>query len=236
MGSIYLIRHGQASFGADDYDRLSPLGVHQAEIAGRHLADLGLRIDRCVAGGLSRQQDTARHALAQLSAAGLPAPTLETDVSFNEFDAFAILDALLPGLLPDEPEALTAMTNAAHNPAEFQRIFELIIDRWLSGTCDTPGLETWLGFVERVQAGLDRILDLAKGQQNIVVFTSAGTITALVHRLTRIPATDAFRLAWQIVNTSFSQLKYHGREVTLASFNSHVHLQLLKTPSLITYR
>jgi len=236
VGSIYLIRHGQASFGADDYDKLSPLGVHQAQIAGQHLAELNLRFDRCLAGDLTRQQDTARHALAQLHAAGLPAPTLETDAAFNEFDAYAILDALLPGLLPDEPEALTAMNNAAHNPAEFQRIFELIIERWLSGTWDTPGLETWLGFVERVQAGLNRLLDLAKGQQNIAVFTSAGTITALIHILTQIPATDAFKLGWQIVNTSLSQLKFHGREVTLASFNSHVHLQLLKTPSLITYR
>ena len=61
MGSIYLIRHGQASFGADDYDVLSPLGVLQAQIAGRHLADLGLHFDRCLSGDLSRQQDTARH-------------------------------------------------------------------------------------------------------------------------------------------------------------------------------
>ena len=68
------------------------------------------------------------------------------------------------------------------------------------------------------------------------MFTSAGTITALIHLLTQIPASDAFKLAWQIVNTSLSQLKFNGREVTLASFNSHVHLQLLKTPSLITYR
>ena len=236
MGSIYLIRHGQASFGADDYDKLSPLGVRQAHITGQHLVDLGLRFDRCLSGDLSRQQDTAQHVMAQFSAAGLPAPTLEVDAAFNEFDAFAILDALLPGLLPDEPEALAAMHNAAHNPAEFQRIFELIIERWLSGTYDTPGLESWLGFVERAEAGLNRVLDLAKGQQSIAVFTSAGTITALIHLLTQIPASDAFKLAWQIVNTSLSQLKFNGREVTLASFNSHVHLQLLKTPSLITYR
>ena len=236
MGSIYLIRHGQASFGADDYDVLSPLGVRQAQVVGQHLVDLDLRLDRCLSGQLLRQQDTARHALAQLSAVGLPAPALETDPAFDEFDAFAVLGALLPGLLPDEPDAIAAMNNAAHNPAEFQRIFELIIARWLSGTYDTPQLETWLGFVERVQAGLNRLLDLAHNQQTIAVFTSGGTITALLHILTQIPASDAFKLTWQIANTSLSQLKFHGREVTLASFNSHVHLQLLKTPSLITYR
>jgi broad specificity phosphatase PhoE len=236
VGSIYLIRHGQASFGADDYDMLSPLGVRQAQVVGQHLVDLDLRFDRCISGDLLRQQDTARHALAQFTAAGLPVPAHEIDPAFNEFDAFAVLGALLPGLLPDEPDAITAMNNAAHNPAEFQRIFELIIARWLSGTYDTPELETWLGFVERVQAGLNRILDLARNQQTIAVFTSGGTITALLHILTQIPASDAFKLTWQIANTSLSQLKFHGREVVLASFNSHVHLQLLKTPSLITYR
>ena len=97
MGSIYLIRHGQASFGADNYDVLSPLGVRQAQIVGQHLVDLGLRFDRCLSGDLSRQQDTARHALQQFSAAGLSAPALEVDPAFNEFDAFGVLSALLEG-------------------------------------------------------------------------------------------------------------------------------------------
>ena len=83
---------------------------------------------------------------------------------------------------------------------------------------------------------MNRILDLASPEQNIAVFTSGGTITALLHILTKIAANDAFKLTWHIANTSLNQLKFHGREVTLASFNSHVHLQLLKTPSLITYR
>ena len=236
MGSIYLIRHGQASFGADDYDMLSALGVRQAEIVGQHLVDLDLRFDRCISGDLLRQQDTARHALAQFTAAGLPVPAHDIDSAFNEFDAFAVLGALLPGLLPDEPDAITAMNNAAHNPAEFQRIFELIIARWISGEWDTPGLESWAGFVERVQSGLTRLLAQAGTGQSIAVFTSGGTITALLHLLTRIPASEAFKLTWQIANTSLSHLKYNGSEVTLASFNSHLHLQLLKTPSLITYR
>lgn len=60
MGSIYLIRHGQASFGADDYDVLSPTGIRQAEILGRHLAELGISFDRCLAGDLRRQQHTDR--------------------------------------------------------------------------------------------------------------------------------------------------------------------------------
>ena len=236
MGSIYLIRHGQASFGADDYDVLSATGVRQAAVLGEHLAALGIGFDRCLSGDLRRQQHTAQAALEQMSAAGFDSPALEIDSAFNEFDADAIIRALLPDLLPQEPEALNILRNAAQNRAEFQRIFALIIQRWLAGTYDPPGLESWLGFVERVQGGLQRILEAANNQQKIAVFTSGGTITALLHLITRMPAQQAFELNWQIVNTSLNQLKFRGREVSLASFNGHAHLQLLKAPELITFR
>jgi len=236
VGSIYLIRHGQASFGADDYDVLSPIGVRQAEVLGQHLAQLELSFDRCLSGDLRRQQHTASSALEQFAAVGLPVPTLETDAAFNEFDADAVIRALLPDLLPEEPEALHILRNAAQNRSEFQRIFVRIIDRWLSGNYDPPGLESWLGFVERVQGGLQRILEQADNTQKIAVFTSGGTITALLHLITQMPARQAFELNWQIVNTSLNHFKFRGREVALASFNSHAHLQLMKAPELITFR
>mgnify|MGYP006178913905 CR=1 FL=1 len=97
MGSIYLIRHGQASFGADDYDVLSPIGVRQAEVLGQHLLDLGVSFDRCVSGDLRRQQHTARAALEQYANAGLTPPTIEQDAAFNEFDADAVIRALRDG-------------------------------------------------------------------------------------------------------------------------------------------
>ncbi|KRP63471.1 histidine phosphatase family protein [Pseudomonas orientalis] len=236
MGSIYLIRHGQASFGADDYDVLSPVGVEQAQVLGRHLADLGLTFDRCLSGDLRRQQHTATAALDQYSALGLPVPPLEIDSAFNEFDGEAIIRGLLPDLLGAEPNAMHVLRNGAQNRSEFQRIFALIIERWLTGTYDPPGLESWRGFVERVEAGLQRILEAADNSHRIAVFTSGGTITALLHLITRMPVAQAFELNWQIVNTSLNQLKFRGREVALASFNSHAHLQLLKAPQLITFR
>ncbi len=236
MGSIYLIRHGQASFGADDYDVLSPLGIRQSEVLGEHLAQLGLSLDRCLAGDLRRQQHTASSALAQFAKVGLPVPVLEVDPAFNEFDADAIIRALLPSLLDREPKAREALRNGAQNRAEFQRVFALIIEGWLEGDYDSPGLESWSGFVERVEAGLQRLLECADNTQKIAVFTSGGTITALLHLVTQIPARQAFELNWQIINTSLNQLKFRGREVALASFNSHTHLQLLKAPQLITFR
>lgn len=232
MGSIYLIRHGQASFGADDYDVLSPVGVRQAEVLGEHLEQLGITLDRCVSGSLRRQQHTANAALQRMSRA----PTLDIDDAFNEFDADAVIRTLLPDLLPEEPEALHILRNGAQNRAEFQRLFAKLIQRWVSGEHDKPGLQSWQAYVEQVEGGLRRILEQATSKQNIAVFTSGGTITALLRLITGVPAAKAFELNWQIVNTSLSQLKFRGSEVSLASFNSHVHLQLLKAPELITYR
>jgi broad specificity phosphatase PhoE len=236
VGSIYLIRHGQASFGADDYDVLSPTGIRQAEIVGAHLAQLCVNFDRCLSGDLRRQQHTAQTAMDQLKAAGQSAPELEIDSAFNEFDADAVIRALLPAMLPDEPEALHVLRNAAQNRAEFQRLFALIIQRWLSGNYDPAGLQSWLGFLDQVQSGLHRVLDAANGKDRIAIFTSGGTITALLHLITQMPAAQAFELNWQIVNTSIHQLKFRGREVALASFNNHAHLQLMQAPELITYR
>ena len=235
MGSIYLIRHGQASFGADNYDVLSPMGIRQAELLGAHLAQMDVSLDRCVAGALRRQQHTAEATMAQLFGANA-APTLEVDPAFNEFDAEAVIRALLPAMLDDEPQALDVMRNATEHRAEFQRLFSLIIGRWVSGKYDPPELQSWLGFVEQVQSGLHRLLDSAEGNERIAVFTSGGTITALLHLITQMPVAQAFELNWQIVNTSLNLLKFRGREVALASFNSHAHLQLLKAPELITYR
>ncbi len=232
MGSIYLIRHGQASFGAEDYDVLSSLGERQSTLLGSHLARTGLQLDRAVSGSLTRQVHTGRLVLEQLG----DAPALETDAAFNEFDAEGVIRALLPALLPREPQALDVMRNAAHNRAEFQRLFVNLIDTWVGGDYDAPALQSWQAFLDQVNGGLQRLLEQAHGRERIAVFTSGGTITALIHLLTGMPVASAFAMNWQIVNTSLSCLKFQGERVTLASFNSHAHLQLLNTPSLITYR
>ncbi len=236
MGSIYLIRHGQASFGADDYDVLSPTGIRQAEVLGKHLCALDIRFDRCLSGDLRRQQDTAKLTLKQQVDAGFSIPEIEIDSAFNEFDADAVIRSLLPGLLTEEPHALTILRNGAQNRREFQRLFAKIIQRWVSGDYPVAGLVSWASFVERVGAGLQRLLTQAQSKEHIAVFTSGGTITALLRLITAVPADKAFELNWQIVNTSLSCLKFRGNEVSLASFNSQLHLQLSKAPELITFR
>lgn len=233
MGSIYLIRHGQASFGAADYDVLSALGARQAQVLGAHLAALDLRLDRCLAGTLRRQQDTARLVLAEL---GDAAPALETDPAFDEFDGEGLIRGLLPLLLDNEPDAAAVMRDPALNRAEFQRLFVLLIGHWLDGSRDPAGLEGWAVFLSRVQAGLQRVLSAAGNADKVAIFTSGGVITALLHLITRMPASSAFEANWQIVNTSLSVLKFRSGEVSLATFNSDTHLHLARAPELITWR
>lgn len=237
MGSIYLIRHGQASFGAEDYDVLSPLGHRQSSALGDYLSQLDIRFDRCVSGAMKRQQDTARTTLQRIAdRADREMPPIEVDPAFNEFPADAVIQAHMPELLQVEPNALHILSNAASHRREFQRLFSYVIQRWVSGEHEKEGLESWQGFVERVRQGLERLLNEADRKDRIAIFTSGGTITALLQLAIEVPPIKAFEMNWQIVNTSLSQLKFRDRELALASFNSHVHLELMKNPELITYR
>lgn len=237
MGSIYLIRHGQASFGAENYDVLSSLGYQQAAALGDYLGKLNLAFDRCVSGELNRQQDTARTTLERLNKLdGGASPKLEIDAAFNEFLADEVIRAHMQELLSSEPHAMEVFRNAANHRAEFQRLFSLVISRWVSGDHEKKGLMSWQSFVDGVQAGLTRLLDQADKRDRIAVFTSGGTITAVLQLITGVSPIKAFELNWQIVNTSLSHIKFRDHDLALASFNSHAHLELLKTPELITYR
>jgi broad specificity phosphatase PhoE len=46
MGTLYLVRHGQASFGADDYDQLSELGGAGVRL-GEHWRAQGQALTPC---------------------------------------------------------------------------------------------------------------------------------------------------------------------------------------------
>ena len=60
MGTLYLVRHGQASFGADDYDQLSPLGRQQAVRLGEYLRPKlqGKPLEAVLMGSLKRHRQT----------------------------------------------------------------------------------------------------------------------------------------------------------------------------------
>ena len=102
MPEIFLVRHGQASFGAQDYDELSPLGRTQSRALGRWLRAQGIRFDAAWCGERVRQRDTALLALAEMGQALEPG----VDAAFNELDADRLLRHAVPRILLQEGEAM----------------------------------------------------------------------------------------------------------------------------------
>jgi len=234
VGSIYLIRHGQASLGATNYDVLSPLGIQQSHLCGEFYQQQGLKFDRCYAGEMQRQIDTGRHALAAMQQ---PDTTISIDAAFNEYHSDQVVATYLPKVVERFPEAEFYIKNAGQYRKEFQRVFSSAITLWIndeSGSTDCP---PWSGFVEQVREGLRRVMAAnTESGQNVAIFTSGGTITAALQIITKMPATSAFELNWQIVNTSVSRLQYRKDQLSLAAFNSQAHLDVHQRSEWVSYR
>jgi broad specificity phosphatase PhoE len=101
VGVVYVVRHGQASFGAADYDVLSELGHRQAALAGVELRDRGVRIDLVASGTLRRQRETAAAALAAY--AGVPAAGPPVAVTAGPRVAVTAGQPASPAGRPDAP-------------------------------------------------------------------------------------------------------------------------------------
>ena len=212
MGQVLLVRHAQASWGAADYDVLSPLGERQAVATGGFLA--GLRPDAVVHGLMQRQRRTAE--LMAEAAGWSLAPSV--DGRWDEMDHLAVLAAqeqAQPREFDGEPDA-----------HQFQAWFEKATGRWLSGAHDGEYAESWPEFRDRVLAGLD-----ALGDGTTVVVTSGGPISVVVAHLLESPAAYQ-RIAPVVVNASVTKIVVGRRGHTLVSFNEHGHLP----GDLLSYR
>lgn len=222
MSQLLLVRHGQASFGAADYDQLSALGEEQARVLGAALAARGVEPTVVVAGEMKRHAQTAT---ALLEGAGRDA-SVTVDAGWNEFDHLQVLEVHGP------PEA----DETVDEKAAFQRWFEQATLRWTGGEHDDEYEESFGAFASRVEASLARLAaDLPEGG-TAVVLTSGGPIAwAAASLLADDPALRTslwLRLNPVSVNTGLSKVVVGSRGTTLVSFNDHGHL----SPDLLTYR
>ena len=120
MATVLMVRHGQAAFGSDHYDRLSDRGRQQARWLGEHLAALGHAPVRAVAGTLARQRDTA---VEILHAMGLSQSVrLQQDAGLNEYDGDAIYRAHTAGA--DQLE------HQRRDFRDYWRTFRAAMQRW----------------------------------------------------------------------------------------------------------
>jgi broad specificity phosphatase PhoE len=236
MSMIYMIRHGQASFGKEDYDQLSSLGKRQSQILGQHLLDMGFNLDAVYSGTMARQTATAQEVLSAYRVARRNVPQLEILSSFNEYDFAGIVMALFPDMVKDDPSLNDELPKMYANKDSFKRVFEGAMLRWVTGEFDTPGIESWEALKARVAESLQLIMERHGRGKTIAVFTSGGAIAASLAHVLGISGERAMRLNWQLLNSAVSRFMYNEKGVTLAGFNSIAHLELAGDPTLITYR
>lgn len=206
MGELYLIRHGQASFGEQVYDRLSDLGIAQSRRLGEWLREQDIRFDAAYAGERERQQHTARLALDE---AGQPLE-VHVDGGFNELDADRLLQYAIPRVILREPSVATLLMDIKGQRDQFRRVFERVVDEWVGGEWQGAGIGDWPAFSSGVLGALRAIVQRHGTGTRVAVFTSGGPITATLQHLA---ATESGRLDWQIANTSITRVGFdgHGR-------------------------
>jgi broad specificity phosphatase PhoE len=213
LSVVLLVRHGQASFGAADYDQLSGEGEEQSRIVGAALSARGIVPTRFVRGSMKRHEQTA---------AQVGFPDALVDDGWNEFDHLQVLAAHTP---PATEEAVTERR-------AFQAWFELATQRWMTGDHDEQYDESFTAFTARVDAALRRTTEGLGSGDTAVVVTSGGAIASVATALLG-GGTDLWqRLNSVCVNTGITKVVVGSRGMTLVSFNDHVHLE----PDHVTYR
>lgn len=233
LSTIFLIRHGQASFGADDYDVLSTVGAEQGRELGRYWARRQVRLDACYRGPRRRHADTAAGFLEGASEAGVSYPDTTTLDGLDEYPAIELLKRWLPKLTAEHPELASAF-GAGASQRQFEQGFRLVIDKWSRGELETGDLETFEHFQGRVRAALDHIMTTEGRKKQVAVFTSGGPIAMAMQRALELSSELALRTAWVVANGSINEFRYRDTsEFTLVRFNAIPHLQ---DDALITYR
>lgn len=231
MTTIYLIRHGQASFGAASYDQLSPNGELQAKILGQYFDEILKEAPYVVAGSMKRHQQTTNIALAEC----FPEAEVFINSAWNEFNHQQVFAQYEPRF--NQPHLLKEDVALHDNPrAYLSKIFEGAIGRWTGGEFHHEYDESWPNFKERVETALQNLCnELAKTKPRYaVVFTSGGVISVAVGKVLGLSPEKTFALNWAIANTSITTLRLTGSEPQLLSLNEH-HFIKAQNSNLLTW-
>lgn len=233
MTELYLIRHAQASFGAENYDKLSELGHQQSCWLGEYLAEQSLNFDHVVLGGLVRHRETLEGLHQGISAhprfAELDATLGRASVlpHLNEFDFKSVAEAFIT----QNPEH-TLSANASK--AEFFTVFKKAVYAWSQGELDEHVPERWDEFQGRV-ADFQSLMCNDHVGKKILAVTSGGAIGMAVSQMLGASNESMIELNLQIRNTSITHCFFNKNKVRLHSFNHVPHLERVDRQESITY-
>ncbi len=223
MSRIYLVRHGQAAFGTDDYDRLTATGVAQCEQLARHWHAVGRDVDLLFAGTLRRQRDSAAVFANALRAAGGAVPDLRLLPGIEEYDHHALLAARA-----GRPRCVSRGDRSA-----FHAELSQALQAWLAG--ELSGVEPFAAFRCRCAGALAALLQQTGRGRTAVLFASAGSLAAAMQPALGAGDRELMRIKLNFYNTGVSCLLFDGGTLTIESLNSIGHLELPGMASLVTY-
>ncbi|MEO5659024.1 MAG: histidine phosphatase family protein [Polaromonas sp.] len=221
MGKLYLVRHGQASFGADDYDVLSALGQRQSLRLGEYFNASGVRFDAALTGTLNRQRQTFAGICEGLGSALQATPM----AGLNEYDSAAVIAAIYPRRL-EKPDT----------PALYRHHFRLLKDglaQWMAGLVSPQGMPSYNDFVAGVMQALAHVRTHYDG--NVLLVSSGGPIATAVGQLLATSAETTIELNMQIRNSSVTEFVFSPKRHRLLTYNTLPHLDGPEYASWISY-
>lgn len=219
MTRVVLVRHGQASFGSADYDRLSATGLEQAEYLGKVLRERGEEVDVVWSGTLQRHRQTAAAMLKNSDRV----PELQYLSGFDEFDHQQVILRYEPRYL--DHEVMMGELAAAEKPEEaFLGMFGAALARWYGGTADGDYDEPWSRFQARCIGALDQVLDKAGQNETHLVVTSGGVIAVIVQALLGLTNVAAMQLNWTLANAGMTSIQASApRKRRLMTLNEYAY-------------
>jgi broad specificity phosphatase PhoE len=231
MTLIYLIRHGQASFGKADYDCLSELGEQQARHIGVNFKSRMVSFDKVVRGSMQRHQQTADGCL---SAMGQKDIEQYLDARWNEYEHQDILAQFNSQFAT--AQGVKTYVRQQDNPHKaLEQIIGQAFNRWISSQHNEDYTESWPTYQARIQAALANLISGLDGQKNVAVFSSGGPIALLAQAILGVPAENLMALNWTLVNGGISKLINSKKGVILSSLNEHSAFEG-ENKHLLTYK
>ena len=230
MGILYLVRHGQASFGAADYDQLSELGTRQCHALGLWFAQRGITFDGVIRGTLKRHVQSLAGIAAGHAETGMAAlPTAVAWPGLNEYDSEALIRTVHAGPLA-KPEPLK------NSPEIYKAHFRLLRDAlglWMAGRTQPTGMPSWAEFSAGVAGALDHVRSSHRG--NVLLVSSGGPIATAVHQVLGTPPETTIELNLRIRNSALSEFSFTPKGHRLLSYNHLPHLDHPERRSWETY-
>ena len=221
MGLLTLVRHGQASFGADDYDCLSELGTRQCRLLGEYWRQRGKCFSAVLVGSLQRHGQS----LAAIGAGLGELPEALVWPGLNEYDSAAVIRAHQPGAL-----------HRPKNAEEVRQYFRLLregLQAWMAGETEPVGMPRYVDFSLGVASALAHVREHCDGE--VLIVSSGGPISLAVAQVLDAPREAAIEMNLQIRNSALTEFVFSTKRHTLLSFNHLPHLDTAGLKQLVTY-